>query len=65
MLHTLVNQEAKTSDEQRPKHVRERENQQGTATKCVDGPHGRPGEEEIDQAKTETGPKSIISRNTT
>lgn len=65
MLLTVVNQKAKTSDEQRPKHVRKREDQQGAATKCIDGPHGRPGEEEVDQAKSKTGPESIIRRNAT
>lgn len=65
MLHTLVNQKTKTSDEQRPEHVRKREDQQSAATKCINGPHGRPGEKEVDQAKSETGPESIIRRNAT
>jgi len=39
--------------EQGPEHLGEGEEQEGSATKCVNGPDGGPGEDEIDEAEAE------------
>lgn len=44
---------AESSSDKGPRHLREGEQQQRPPTKGVDGPDGRPGEDEVDQAETE------------
>jgi hypothetical protein len=44
---------AHASEEKTPAHVWECEQEQGSTSKCIDGPEGREGEDEVDNAKTE------------
>lgn len=46
---------AETRGEQRPRHLGEGEEQEGAASKGVDGPDGGPGEDEVDHAEAEGG----------
>ena len=62
-LAGIGDQEAKTGDEQRPGHVGEGEEQEGAAAEGVDGPDGRPREDEVDETESERRPQSLLWRS--
>ena len=55
----LRDDEAKACCEESPGHVRKGEEEQCTPAVGINGPNGRPGEDEVDQSKTEGGEESL------
>lgn len=51
-LAALGDQIAESSCQQRPRHLRESEQKQRSATKSVNGPDRRPGKDEVDKTKS-------------
>ena len=57
------NQEAETCSQERPRHLREGEEQQGSASKRVNSPDRWPGEDEVDQSESERGNEGVAFRS--
>lgn len=51
---------AETSSKKSPAHVGECEEKETAASKGIDGPHGGPGEDEIDETETEGCKESLL-----
>lgn len=49
--------------EKSPEHVGESKEKKGSSAKSINGPHSRPSEQKVDQAKAPTGPQSSVVGN--